>query len=85
MNLTEVIIMTTINYRDLNKAIRKMNTELEGLVLIENQSEDKVQLTINWCSIGSVESQRAIEMATLLQKAAEMAKNFEYNGCEISY
>ena len=77
--------MNTITFKDLNKAIRKMDAELQGLVFIENQNEDVVELKINWCSIGAVDSKRALEMAALIQKATEMVENFEYNGYEISY
>ena len=77
--------MNTITFKDLNKAIRRMDAELQGLVFIENQNEDVVELKINWCSIGAVDSKRALEMVALIKKATEMVENFEYNGYEISY
>lgn len=74
-----------ITYKDLNKAIKIMNAELQDLVFVENQNEDVVELKVNWCSIGAVDTKRALEMVALIQKAAEMAENFAYNGYEISY
>lgn len=42
-----------------------------------------IESQVNWSAIGSVSAEEAIKFAQLLTKAAELAKNFKYNGYKV--
>ena len=42
--------------------------------------DKRIKMQVNWCACGTVEPCKALAMAQLLQKAAELARAFVYNG-----
>lgn len=81
---------------EANKELRKISNELfnedsweSNVEIMEaptwGQEDAEIKMQINWRAIGSVDTDKALAMATLLQKAAEMVENFVYNGYVIEY
>ncbi len=52
---------------------------------LSNMFTRKVKMQVNWSAVGSVEPERAMKMAQLLTKAAELANNFKYNGYKVVF
>lgn len=74
-----------------NEELRRMSNalfnelcRLSKVELFEASSrggKDKsIRMEVNWCACGTVEPSKALAMAALLQKAAELASTFVYNG-----
>lgn len=80
--------------RNANEELRRMSNALfnepdrsSNVELFEagtwGKKDKSIRMEVNWCACGSVEPSKALAMAQLLQKAAELASTFVYNGYTI--
>lgn len=76
--------MKTVNYREYKQELARCNEQLRLVKLIDLDDE-QVQIGINWPAIGAVPTEQAQEFAAELNEACEMAEDFKYNGCSITY
>lgn len=44
-----------------------------------------VELGVNWCALGTVSSDKAVQFANDMIKVANLVKNFKYNGYIVEY
>jgi len=81
----------TVDYYDLWQEINRINrsvlknTEISQLDSGWSAKEKPIQMGVNWGSIGTVDTNKAEQFASELQKAIKEAKNFKYNGYTITY
>ena len=79
----------TVDYYVLTKAERELRREIskfDGIEVCElgDGYDVPVSMGVNWASIGAVSADKAEEFAKRIMQAAELVKNFKYNGYMIA-
>lgn len=92
--------MKQVNYSDMQMAVKEVNDALTvysnelfkddhwksyAEVEVSTWGNEPIEAKVNWCAIGSVAPEQAEAMAKLLTRAAEAARNFKYNGYEVTF
>lgn len=80
----------TVNFRDFRKALDELNEKYRdtGIQFYDMGStpwEELVSIGVNWSCKGTQDPSVTIDFAAKLQKAAEDAAGFKYNGHLVSY
>ena len=80
----------TVSYYEFQEALRELQMRIspDYSIRFHDMSawgEKKIQIGVNWASIGTVPAADAVAFAKKISEAAAAAESFIYNGYEIVY
>ena len=77
--------------REMQNELDKFSVQLFGVsgmyveVYADFGYSKPIEAEVNWGAIGAAPAEEAVKFAQLLTKAAELAKNFKFNGYKVYY
>lgn len=83
-----------VKYRDFQDELDKLREKLGSLHEVKVDfhnlfsyfdKNEKIEIGINWCALGTVTVEETEKFIETLQKACELAKSFKYNGYTIEW
>lgn len=85
----------TVNYREYRRELSELQRKYERrgnnrphaeiFEMGDTLEDSPIQMGVNWAAIGTVSPEEAEEFAHALLEAAEVCRNFKYNGYVIDW